>query len=215
MASSRSRMRGTCAAASAVFTVTRTISEPELASSAAWAVVLWASAVSVLVMDCTRIGASPPISACPTRTWRVLFRRMFTMSRLLQCQPRDFDLDIGFQIDRLVVVAEVHRRGVADHQGQRRPSDNDRPGAARIELRHQRPAVLLLDLDPGFAVEIEPDSPLASKRLLRRRRGGLWRGARNGCGCYRFSGLRGGLCGSAGCGLLLRRGRRIRCDPHP
>src|SRR6266851_4884573 len=174
MASSRSRMRGTCAAASAVFTVTRTISEPARASSATWAVVLWASAVSVLVMDCTRIGASPPISARPTRTCRVLRRRMFAMSRLLQCQARDFDLDIGFQIDRLVVVAEVHRRGVTDHQRKRRPSDNDRPGAARIELRHQRPAFLLLDLDPGFAVEVEPDAPLASKRLLRRR------GARNG-----------------------------------
>src|SRR5690606_3775776 len=39
----------------------RTISEPATASSLTWMAVPIASAVSVLVMDCTTTGASPPI----------------------------------------------------------------------------------------------------------------------------------------------------------
>jgi hypothetical protein len=38
----------------------RTISEPAMASSLTWMAVPMASSVSVLVIDCTRTGASPP-----------------------------------------------------------------------------------------------------------------------------------------------------------
>ena len=51
---------GTAAAASGVLTVMRTISEPAWASWRTWMAVSTASTVSVLVMDCTRTGASPP-----------------------------------------------------------------------------------------------------------------------------------------------------------
>ena len=53
-------MDGTCAAASGVFTVMRTISLPASASSFTWIAVPMASTVSVLVIDWTRTGASPP-----------------------------------------------------------------------------------------------------------------------------------------------------------
>ena len=53
-------MCGTAAAASGVLTVMRTISEPAIASSLTWIAVPIASTVSVLVIACTRTGASPP-----------------------------------------------------------------------------------------------------------------------------------------------------------
>jgi hypothetical protein len=71
---SRSRMRGTAAAASSRSTVTRTISEPAVASAATCATVASMSAVSVLVIDCTTTGAPPPTVTEPTLTaiqsWR-------------------------------------------------------------------------------------------------------------------------------------------------
>ncbi len=66
-----SRICGTAAAASWLFTVMRTISEPARASSATWIAVTIASAVSVLVIDWTTIGAAEPIATRPTRTMRV------------------------------------------------------------------------------------------------------------------------------------------------
>src|SRR3546814_11601986 len=67
-------MRGTAAAASGVLTVTRTSSDPARQSSATCFVVAATSAVSVLVIDCTTTGASPPTRTLPTSTWRVLRR---------------------------------------------------------------------------------------------------------------------------------------------
>ena len=53
----------------------RTSSLPASASSLTWMVVAMASCVSVLVIDCTRTGASPPTvttrSPQTTRAWRV------------------------------------------------------------------------------------------------------------------------------------------------
>ena len=69
--SSRSRMTGTAAAASAVLTVMRTSSEPASASALTCATVAVTFAVSVLVIDCTAIGESPPIAMPPTSAVRV------------------------------------------------------------------------------------------------------------------------------------------------
>ena len=66
--SSRSLMRGTAAAASLRSTVMRTISEPAPANAATCRAVSSTSAVSVLVMDCTTMGASPPTRTPPTST---------------------------------------------------------------------------------------------------------------------------------------------------
>ena len=61
-------MAGTAAAASAVFTVMRTSSEPARARACTWRVVAAMSAVSVLVIDCTTIGAPPPTRTAPMLT---------------------------------------------------------------------------------------------------------------------------------------------------
>src|SRR5262249_18838303 len=65
---SRSRMRGTALAASSRSTVTRTISEPARASAAAWSARASPAAGSVLVIDCTTMGAWPPMTTPPTST---------------------------------------------------------------------------------------------------------------------------------------------------
>src|ERR1035437_4471497 len=61
-------IRGTAAATSSTFTVTRTSSEPASASSSDCLTVLSTSAVSVFDMDCTTTGAPPPTWTFPTRT---------------------------------------------------------------------------------------------------------------------------------------------------
>src|SRR5712691_8434461 len=71
---SSSRIRGTAAAASSRSTVIRTSSEPARANAAICATVPATSAVSVLVIDCTTIGAPPPTATLPTMTCVVLCR---------------------------------------------------------------------------------------------------------------------------------------------
>ncbi len=50
------------------------MSAPAFSSASICSIVAVASVVSVLVMDCTVIGASPPTSTFPTRIWRLLRR---------------------------------------------------------------------------------------------------------------------------------------------
>src|SRR5579883_3355486 len=69
-----SRMWGTAAAASSRSTVMRTISEPARESAATCSMVPAISAVSVLVIDWTTIGAPPPTATLPTITWVVVCR---------------------------------------------------------------------------------------------------------------------------------------------
>ena len=61
-------MPATAAALSSRSTVMRTISEPAFASAATCATVPSTSAVSVLVIDWTTTGASPPTMMPPTST---------------------------------------------------------------------------------------------------------------------------------------------------
>src|SRR5215469_18381335 len=72
--SSRFLISGTTAAASGTFTVQRTISLPASASSSVCCRVVFTSAVSVLVIDCTTMGAPPPTCTWPTFTPYVFFR---------------------------------------------------------------------------------------------------------------------------------------------
>src|SRR6266481_1898899 len=71
-----SRICGTAAAAASRSTVIRTSSEPARESAAICATVPATSAVSVLVIDCTTIGAPPPTVTSPTMTWVVLCRAL-------------------------------------------------------------------------------------------------------------------------------------------
>src|SRR5271156_1324537 len=65
---SPSTIAGTAAAAASLLTVTRTSSEPALASAATCWMVPCTSAVSVLVMDWTTTGAEDPTRTFPTKT---------------------------------------------------------------------------------------------------------------------------------------------------
>jgi hypothetical protein len=75
---------GTCTARTIVEAPPSTLrpgdgrSAPAASSALIWRMVAFASEVSVFVIDCTVIGASPPTSTLPTRILR-LFRR--AMSR--------------------------------------------------------------------------------------------------------------------------------------
>ena len=53
-------------------TATRTIWQPDAVSSAICCRVALTSAVSVVVIDCTETGASPPTGTAPTLIWRVV-----------------------------------------------------------------------------------------------------------------------------------------------
>src|SRR4051812_36656972 len=74
-------MAGTAAAASAVFTVILTSSEPASASALTCATVAGTFDVSVLVIDWTTMGAPPPIATPPTSTCRA-GRRVLAMGSL-------------------------------------------------------------------------------------------------------------------------------------
>ena len=65
------RIWATAAAASASGTATRTISHPAASSAQIWSTVARTSRVSVLVMDCTEMGAEPPTGTLPTWICRV------------------------------------------------------------------------------------------------------------------------------------------------
>src|SRR5271155_2095948 len=67
-------MCGTAADDSSLLTVTRTSSDPARASALTWATVPSMSAVSVLVIDCTTMGALPPTVTLPIFTARDFLR---------------------------------------------------------------------------------------------------------------------------------------------
>src|SRR5437660_11643405 len=77
--SSCSTMCGTAAAASSLFTVTRTSSDPARAKSATCCTVEGTSAVSVLVIDCTTTGASLPTRTPPILTVTAFLRWILAM----------------------------------------------------------------------------------------------------------------------------------------
>src|SRR6516165_9072467 len=88
-----STMAGTAHAASSVFTVTRTNSEPAFASAITWFTVAGVSAVSVLVMDWTTIGCPPPTITDPMRTGTELRRGLAAIkdsSQNLHCSVGAF-----------------------------------------------------------------------------------------------------------------------------
>ena len=72
-------MWGTALAASSLLTVTRTSSEPARARAATCWTVEGMSAVSVLVMDCTTMGAEEPTRTLPMRTVGVVRRAGIAM----------------------------------------------------------------------------------------------------------------------------------------
>ena len=81
-------MWGTAAAASSLFTVTRTNSLPARASAATWRTVAATSAVSVLVIDWTTMGCPDPTGTPPMRTVTVERRMVGGMAgNITSCMP--------------------------------------------------------------------------------------------------------------------------------
>src|SRR6185312_5972296 len=74
---------GSASASSCDGTATRTMSQPVAVSSAICCSVAFTSAVSVVVIDCTDTGASPPTRTEPTLIWRDLRRGARTGGGLL------------------------------------------------------------------------------------------------------------------------------------
>src|SRR5690348_17437286 len=106
---------GTALAASSLFTVTRTSSEPAAWSARTWAAVALASAVSVLVMDWTTIGWQEPTGTPPTRTVTVCRRRISVIGR-------EYNRD-GYR--RAATLARA-RRGLGMRSGGTREMGPDR-----------------------------------------------------------------------------------------
>ena len=79
-------MRGTAAAGSAMFTATRTSSEPASASALTCVTVASMSAVSVLVIDWTTIGEPPPTGTPPIIVrWERRRRMGVRLRALIEC----------------------------------------------------------------------------------------------------------------------------------
>src|SRR5712671_4806758 len=98
-----SRICGTAAAASSRSTVIRTSSEPARANAAICATVPATSAVSVLVIDCTTIGAPPPTATLPTMTWVVLCRALGPAT------SSNGDFSVLFMGSRISGFGDIHQ----------------------------------------------------------------------------------------------------------
>src|SRR3954471_2868375 len=157
-ARSLSRRRGTAAAASSRSTVMRTSSEPARASASTCRAVASASAVSVLVIDWTTIGAPPPMTTPSTATGRETLLLGELMQRLFQREPRDFHFHVRQQIDLAVVVAHLHVLRVADDDVVGRRAAHHALGAGGIERRHELASGGVGDLGPGVLVEAQHET---------------------------------------------------------
>ena len=91
-------MPGTAAAASSLFTVTRTNSEPLAASAATCAAVPASSAVSVFVIDCTTTGWPEPTRTPPTFTVTVARRAWNAMRGKIEVGGREWDSAAGARV---------------------------------------------------------------------------------------------------------------------
>src|SRR5690606_31980459 len=143
------------AAASRVFTVMRTISEPARASCATCIAVAKSSAVSVLVMDCTTTGAisvpysPPPTRTLPTRTWRVLRRKGKLLCVVIKRQTCHIDTGMGLKINGAILVTQLHGLRIADHELERRQTAH-RLAAVRGAVAAVENAIArIAHFDPG------------------------------------------------------------------
>ena len=69
------------------------MSTPASSQRRIWSIVAFASAVGVLVIVCTVIGASPPTGTLPTMIWRDLRRTISRQGRMEDMVP-----DIGLEL---------------------------------------------------------------------------------------------------------------------
>src|SRR5580704_3089737 len=132
--SSSSTMRGTAAAASSLLTVTRTSSDPARARAAHCCTVEGTSAVSVLVMDCTTIGASEPTRTPPTTTVTVFLRGMIAMeASILPCGIRTWDVGC-WSNQALDLDLGAGRRGLQPYASMAHHIENE----MEVSMQHHR-----------------------------------------------------------------------------
>src|SRR6185436_16476080 len=113
------------------------------------------SAVSVFVIDCTTIGAPPPIPMPPTLTWRVRGRSMDAAGFIgpprrasFQPQSRDVLLCKRCQVDRLAFVAQRDVACVSDRQRERRWAGDGLRRAGLVIPGEQQTSVAVAYLGP-------------------------------------------------------------------
>ena len=149
----------------------RTSSEPAIASSLTWIAVPIASTVSVLVIACTRTGASPPIvtTRAPQRDARLARAARRRLRRHDEGVGRGGDvvahrselearwllqLDAGdvvarrAELDRLTAKAELRSRRVADADAERRLAVEAERFAGLDQARQQGSAARVGHFDP-------------------------------------------------------------------
>src|ERR1700722_14026376 len=97
---SPSTMAGSAAAAASLFTVTLTSSDPAVARAATCWMVLFTSAVSVLVMDSTTPGAEEPTRTLPILTVTDFLRSSSAINpSVLVYNPSDLHVSNGLNRD--------------------------------------------------------------------------------------------------------------------
>src|SRR5690606_22803240 len=104
--------------ASMVGTDTRTMSAPASTTRLIWATVAATSQVSVLVMVCTAMGASPPTGTLPTWIWRDWRRRIgdsYFIRTSRNGAARSAATDDQARGARAVGYVDVHRAAVVGH----------------------------------------------------------------------------------------------------
>src|SRR5215469_13692981 len=122
-------MCATASAASAVFTVIRTSSDPARARDFTCCAVPSTSAVSVFVMDCTTIGAVPPTRMGPMDTWTDLRRWMDDMVPAGEKRFLGSDILHG-------MIAAPHNRSVGESPATAgTPKAQAPPGNAQAPVR--------------------------------------------------------------------------------
>src|SRR6266516_850432 len=140
---------GSASASSCDGTATRTMSQPDAVSSAICCRVALMSAVSVVVIDCTDTGASPPTATEPTLIWRDLRRSARTGGGAVG-MPSDTGVVTAFSIRHAPARPPSGSRadgdglddvGVDDEQGQhdqhRRHGVHDRQHLRGIDVNRR------------------------------------------------------------------------------
>src|SRR5476651_1822042 len=172
-------MRPKASAASMSGTEIRTMSTPAASRRLIWATVAATSLVSLLVMLCTAMGASPPNGTEPTqilRDTRRLIGDSPCMTLLSQLQASSLATGERRHVHRLAVVGHLRATGEAQTQRQRRLAALVKCISLTLQTAEQHFAIAVAELSPAVSDVGNLYSAITGDK---HRRG--WRGNRRGC----------------------------------